>query len=93
MRHPLIILFCFSFLSIFVAQGQSENEKSKGDSFHRDGATEPENLAGDESFDGWGVSCVGCLTYLYRDRGCIQNRRQYCYVERKHRKEISEKQI
>lgn len=33
MRHPLIILFCFSFLSIFVAQGQSENEKSKGDSF------------------------------------------------------------
>lgn len=33
MRHSLIILFCFSFLSIFVAQGQSENEKSKGDSF------------------------------------------------------------
>ena len=28
MRHSLIILFCFSFLSIFVAQGQSENEKS-----------------------------------------------------------------
>ena len=33
MRHPLIILFCFSFLSIFMAHGQSENEKSKGDSF------------------------------------------------------------
>lgn len=33
MRHSLIILFCFSFLSIFMAHGQSENEKSKGDSF------------------------------------------------------------
>ena len=33
MRHSLIILFCFSLLSIFMAHGQSENEKSKGDSF------------------------------------------------------------
>ncbi len=35
MRHSLIILFCFSFsfLSIFMVHGQSENEKSKGDSF------------------------------------------------------------
>lgn len=33
MRHSLIILFYFSFLSIFMAHGQPENEKSKGDSF------------------------------------------------------------
>lgn len=33
MRHSLIILFSFSLLSIFMAHGQSENEKSKGDSF------------------------------------------------------------
>lgn len=33
MRHSLIILFCFSFLSIFVAYGQSEGEETKGDSF------------------------------------------------------------
>lgn len=33
MRHLLIILFYFSFLSIFMAHGQPENEKSKGDSF------------------------------------------------------------
>lgn len=33
MRHSLIILFCFSLLSIAMAYGQSEDERSKGDSF------------------------------------------------------------